>query len=132
MRLKTPPKRAVRTMSKSANPGELRTSVFFMKTTRTIDSEGYPVETPVNVFGDGVPCKCKWVNAHGYEALQGMQLQLKEPATITTRYSDKLLNPKLLVYKGTDTHPYEIISIDDVEDRHRWLEIKVQRKVGAR
>lgn len=28
--------------------------------------------------------------------------------------------------------PYEIISIDNVEERNQWLEIKVKRKVQAR
>lgn len=119
-------------MSKSANPGELRTRVFFKKVTRTRDSEGYPQDVEANVFGEGVPCMCKWVNAHGYEAFQSMQLQLREPATITTRYSPLLTDPTLLVYKADDTKPYEIISIDNVEERSVWLEIKVQRKVGAR
>ena len=84
------------------------------------------------MFGEGVPCMCKWVNAHGYEVFQTMQLQIREPATITTRYSSKLLDPKLIVFKDDDPMPYEIISIDNVEERSVWLEIKVQRKSGAR
>lgn len=75
---------------------------------------------------------CKWVNAHGYEVFQTMQLEIREPATITTRYSPKLLDPKLVVYKASDPMPYEIISIDNVEEQNEWLEIKVQRKSGAR
>ena len=119
-------------MSKSANAGELRTKVYFIRKDRARDREGYPIEVEVNVFGDGVPCMCKWVNAHGYEVFQTMQLQIREPATITTRYSSLLLDPKLTVYKGEDQTPYEIISIDNVEERNVWLEIKVQRKTGAR
>lgn len=119
-------------MSKAANPGELRTHVYFMRHSRDKDAEGYPVEEDVNVFGAGVPCMCKWVNAHGTEVFQTMQLEIKEPATITTRYSPRLLDKRLIVYKGEDQRPYEIISIDDVEERHVWLEIKVQRKSGAR
>lgn len=119
-------------MSKSANPGELRTPVYFKRIVRTRDGEGYPVEQEINVFGDGVPCMCKWVNAHGLEVFQTMQLEIREPATITTRYSSKLLDPKLVIYKGEDPSPYEVISIDNVEERSVWLEIKVQRKAGAR
>lgn len=119
-------------MSKYANPGELRTPVYFKRIGRGRDGEGYPVEAEVNVFGDGVRCMCKWVNAHGTEVFQSMQLEINKPATITTRYSPKLLDETLIVYKGADKHPYEIISIDDVEERHVWLEIKVQRRAGAR
>lgn len=124
-------------MSKSANPGELRTPVYFKLPSRNKDSEGYFTDAEENVFGqdkDGkdIPCMCKWVNAHGTEVFQGMQLQIREPATITTRYSPKLCDQRLLIYKGDDPRPYEAISYDDVEDRHKWLEIKVQRKSGAR
>ena len=119
-------------MSKAANAGELRTRVYFMKVTHSRDAEGYPIDVEENVFGENVPCMCKWVNAHGYEAYQSLQLQLREPATITTRYSPLLTDPTLLVYKVGDSVPYEVISIDNVEERSVWLEIKVQRKVGAR
>lgn len=119
-------------MSKSANPGELRTRVFFMRKSRTRNEEGFPCDQEVNVFGEGVACMCKWVNAHGYEVFQTMQLEIREPATITTRFSDKLLDPTLIIYRESDTKPFEVISIDDVEERHVWLEIKVQRKSGAR
>lgn len=119
-------------MSKSANSGELRTRVFFMRKPRTRDKEGFPNDQEVNVFGEGVPCMCKWVNAHGYEVFQTMQLEIREPATITTRYSPLLLDPTLIIYRESDTKPYEVISIDNVEERNTWLEIKVQRKSGAR
>jgi hypothetical protein len=119
-------------MSKSANPGELRTQVYFKRHSRSQDAEGYPAETEINVFGDGVACMSKWVNAHGTEVFQTMQLEIREPATITTRYSPRLLDKRLIVYKADDKRPFEIISIDDVEERHVWLEIKVQRKSGAR
>ena len=118
-------------MSKSANAGELRTPVYFKKITRTTDSEGYPVEAETNVFGEGVSVPVKWINAHGAEAFTAMQLELREPATLTLRYSP-LIDETQLVYKGSDTQPYEIVSIDNVEERGTWLEIKVQRKVAAR
>lgn len=125
-------------VSKSANPGELRTPVFFKEISRADDTdpEGVPNEEESYVFGkdangDPVPVRVKWVNTHGTEVFTAMQLKLREPATLTMRYST-LIKETLLVYKGNDKRPYEIISIDDVEERHRWLEIKVQRKVAAR
>ncbi len=118
-------------MSKSANAGELRTAVYFKRIERGTDSEGFPTEAEVNAFGDDVPVYAKWVNAHGTEAFTAMQLQLRDPATLTVRYSPRI-NEQMLVYKGADQAPYEIISIDNVENRNGWLEIKVQRKVTAR
>lgn len=122
-------------MAKQANAGELRTLVYFRRTVKETDGEGYPREGEESVFldraGREVPVHCKWVNAHGTEVFSAMQLQIREPATLTVRFSP-LICPTLLVYKAGDPRPYEIISVDDVEDRHRWLEIKVQRKGAAR
>lgn len=118
-------------MSKSANAGELRIPVYFKKVTRVTDDEGFPSEQETNVFGESKCVLCKWVNAHGTEVFTAMQLEIKEPATITARYSP-LIDETLIVYKGNDKEPYEIISIDNVNEQNIWLEIKVRRKVAAR
>ena len=73
----------------------------------------------------------KWVSVHGTEVFTAMQLELKEAATFTTRYSPKY-QIQLIAYKAGEADPYEVISIDDVEDRHRWVEIKLGRREGAR
>ena len=119
-------------MSKYATAGELRTPVYFKRIERTINANGFPIETEVNVFGEEIPIMCKWVNVYGSEAWTASQLQLREPATITTRYSPLLDDVTLLAYLGADTAPYEVVSVNNVEQRNVWLEIKVQRKVGAR
>lgn len=117
-------------MSKSANAGELRTKVQFMRIRRCTDEEGFPKETEENIFGSYVTVPVKWVNAHGSDAFIAMQMQLREPATITCRYSPAI-TADCLVYKGIG-EPFEIISINNVEERNTWLEIKVQRRVKAR
>lgn len=123
-------------MAKSVNPGELRTAVFFKRIQRVIDPEGYYSEEEINVRGqdaegNDIPFRCYWNNAHGSEVFEGMQLQLRNPATLTMRYTP-LVDITQVVYKRGDPDPYEIISVNDVEDRHRWLEVRVQRKVVAR
>ena len=118
-------------MSKYANPGEMRTAVEFRQIQRTHDNDGFPIEEAVNVFGPGAAVMVKWVNAHGNESFIAMQLELREPATLTMRYSPRI-NRELLVFRRGDPDPYEIISIDNVEQRGEWLEIKVQRLLGAR
>ena len=122
-------------MAKQANAGELRTLVYFRKVIKETDEEGRARVREEGVFYDSagreVPVHCKWVNAHGAEVFSAMQLQLRQPATLTMRYSPRI-QPTMLVYKGRDPVPYEVISVDDVEDRHRWLEVTVQRKGAAR
>ena len=124
-------------MAKRARAGELRTLVYFRRAVRRVDGEGYPLtEREEPVFGlDGAgqerPVHCKWVNAHGTEVFTAMQLKVRQPATLTMRYSP-LITPALRVYKGSAQVPYEVVSVDDVEDRHRWLEVTVERKAAAR
>jgi len=119
-------------MSKSANAGELRTAVYFKRLERTVNDNGFPVEVEVNVFGPDTAVMCKWVNAHGSEVFTAMQLQLRDPATLTVRYSTLLDDVTLIIYRGNDPEPYEVISVDNVEQQNVWLEIKCQRRVKAR
>lgn len=55
---------------------------------------------------------------------------MREPATITMRYSP-LVTVKSRIWRERDTEPYEVISINNVNDRCEFLEIKVQRVVTA-
>ena len=114
-------------MSRNANPGELRTPVRFCSVTRTTDSESYYHDTEAQVLETWA----KWVNAHGNDAFSDAVMKLQEPATLTLRYSD-LIQPDQLVYKGSDPKPWEIISIDNVDERGFWMEIHVKRLVSAR
>ena len=122
-------------MAKRTRAGELRTVVYFRRVLKGTDGEGYAHQREEYVFPDGMGGErgvhCKWVNAHGAEVFSAMQLQIREPATLTMRYSP-LIDAAMLVYKGKDPRPYEIISVNNVEDRGKWLEIKVQRKGAAR
>lgn len=116
-------------MSKEANAGELRTRVRFTRIERVTDADGFKTETSVDVFT--WPVMVKWVNVHGLEVYSAMQMNLREPATVTMRYSP-LVKRDQLIYREDDPDPYEIISLDNVENRREWLELKVQRLEGAR
>lgn len=121
-------------MARQAQAGELRTRIYIRKTVKGTDTEGSAYEREESVFGPEEPERvwhCKWVSAYGTEAMTAMQFQIQEPATLTMRYSP-LIQPDCRIYKLGDPAPYEIISVNDVEDRHRWLEVKVHRKEAAR
>lgn len=113
---------------KSARIGEIHTKITVKSLTTGMDADGYPTEAWTDVFGGKV--WCNWKNAHGTELYETMRLDLKEVATITMRYSDKI-NQRCQIFRESDTEPYEIISIDNVEDKRRFLEIKVRRRVVA-
>lgn len=115
-------------MAKHVGAGELRTKIMVFQPPGAgeYNENGYPVTQPVNVFGDGATRYCKWVNAWGSEVYAARQAGVTEPATITMRYTCKLTTT-CLIYRVGDPNPYEVISVNDVEDRHTWLEVKVQR-----
>lgn len=124
-------------LAKSARAGELRTRIYIRRVSKTVNENGVSSpETEESVIGHDAGGNermyhCKWVNAYGSEVFSAMQMQVQEPATLTMRYSRRI-QPDQLIYKVGDPMPYEIISINDVEDRHRWLEVKVCRRRAAR
>jgi hypothetical protein len=66
-----------------------------------------------------------------------MRLQLGQVATLTM-YASPLITVDCRVtlvdeqtISGTNGGPFEIVSIDQVENRRRYMEIKVKRKVKA-
>lgn len=117
-------------MAKRANPGELRTKIEIKKKTVVTGANGYDIEKWVNVYGAGVYAWCKWVNAHGQEVFAAQQLGLEEVATLTMRYTP-LLTAECEIYRYGDQKPFEVIGVDNVEQRNAWLEVKVKRKVAA-
>ncbi|MBD5098294.1 MAG: head-tail adaptor protein [Clostridiales bacterium] len=124
-------------MARQARAGELRTRIYIHSVSRTTDSEGVSsakTETSAighDAHGREIMYHCKWVNAYGSEVFSAKQLQLRESATLTMRYSPKIQIDQL-IYKVGDPEPWEIISINDVENRQQWLEVKVGRREAAR
>ena len=114
-------------MARSARAGELRTKIQIQSRTKGVNSNG--IET--SAWTTVLVRHCKWVNAHGSEVFDAKQAGLSEVATLTMRYTDAL-TPTCRVLKGDDPKPYEVISVNDAEDRHIWLEVKVHRRVESR
>lgn len=124
-------------MAKSVSAGELRTRIYIHSVNKTADADGVSSGAEecsaigYDAQGKELMYHCKWVNAYGSEVFTAMQMRVQEPATLTMRYSPKI-QPDQLIYKVDDPLPYEIISVNDVEERHTWLEVKVCRRRPAR
>lgn len=120
-------------MAGRADAGALRTQIQILRVPKDEDGQpardrdGYPVEEPVNLFGKDKYLHCKWVNAHGSEVYEARVASVTEPATLTLRYVPGVTTDCIVLRRG-ETRPYEVISVNDVEARHIWLELKVQRK----
>lgn len=115
-------------MATYALTGEMKTKITIEGRKISQGANGYPAITWEDLFGGKV--WCKWVNAHGQELYEAMRLNIKEAATITMRYSP-LVDGQCRIYREEDPKPYEVISINDVLDKHQFLEIKVKRRETA-
>ena len=121
-------------MAKTASAGEMRTRITVKKLTDGIDADGYPTQTWDNVLTGNSVIRCKWVSAHGKEVTENDRLGLGQIATVTMRYTPKI-TPRCRVWKEaetqTDANAWEVVSVNDPEDRHAFLELTLRRLVVA-
>ncbi len=105
---------------KATNPGELRTQVTIQSRTASGDIGGFQEPSWVTV----AVVWSKWTNVHGAEVWAAQTAQALAPATVTIRYRSDV-DPTCALLKGSDR--YEILSMDDIQERHEYIELKVQR-----
>ena len=105
---------------KVSNPGELRTSITLKRRTASGDAGGFQKPTWTTV----ATVLAKWINAHGSEVWTADMAGAKQAATVMIRYRSGL-DTTCAVEKGGVL--YEIVSIDDIQERHEYMELKVQR-----
>jgi SPP1 family predicted phage head-tail adaptor len=108
--------------TKTTNPGELRTSISLKSRTVTTNAGGFPVPTwPTTI----ATVWAKWTNVHGQEAWIAQTAQAGQAATVLIRYRSDI-DLTCAVFKGSDR--WEIVSMDNVQERGEYLELKVIRK----
>ena len=75
--------------------------------------------------------RANWVNVHGSEAWVADSLQAVKPATVTVRYgrfSSTIDETCRIFYKGAC---YDIVSINNVREENRLIEMKVKAAVNG-
>ena len=121
-------------MAKSVTAGAMRTRVTVKKPTTVIDADGISALSWANVLSGTNMLRCKWVSAHGTDVVDNMRNELGQVATITCRFTS-LINQQCRVWyeneAQTDANAWEIISVNDPEDAHKYLEITLKRSVIA-
>lgn len=105
--------------AKVTNPGELRTRISLEPRTVSQDAGGFMATSP----GTVVAVWARWTNVHGSEVWAAQAQQALRPATVLIRYL-AALEETWTVLKGSER--YEILSIDDIGERHEYQELKVQ------
>jgi SPP1 family predicted phage head-tail adaptor len=105
---------------KMLNPGEFRQSIQLQSRTVSIETGGFQKPTWTTV----AMVWAKWVNVHGAEVWTANSVEAEQAATVMIRYRSGI-DTTCALLKGSDR--FEIVSIDDIQERHEFLEIKVKR-----
>ena len=105
---------------KTINPGKMRTQITLKTRTVSVETGGFQTPTWVTL----ATVWARWTNVHGAEVWTADAVQAKQPATILIRYISGL-DTTCAVLLGSEL--YEIVSIDDIQQRHEYLELKLKR-----
>jgi SPP1 family predicted phage head-tail adaptor len=109
---------------KPFNPGELRTKVLFQTATIAKDAGGAQSLT----YADLDSPRVKWVNAHGQEQVASDAMKSVQRATVTRRYNVSVTEVASIVKDG---ERWQVISVDDIQLRHEYMELVVERAKGT-
>ena len=107
--------------------GELRTQITFQAPTISKDAGGAQKATYANVGTDPTVWS-RWVNDHGDELVQSEAMQAQQRATVTVRHRTDIKSTWQIV---KDSENWKILSIDPVQDRDRWIVMRVERVKGS-
>lgn len=112
---------------KITNPGELRVPITIQGPILGTDAGGAQRPTWADLTAGDV--KAKWVNVHGAEAwVAGQAGKAVSAATVTIRYRSDV-TARCSILKGGDR--WEIVSLDNIQERGEYLELKVKRVTGS-
>lgn len=106
------------------NPGDLRTQIILQTPTITKTAGGAQVVTWTTL----ATVWAKWTNVHGSEVWQSQAVQAASPATVLIRYRADV-NAACSILKGSTR--YEIVSLDNIQERGEYLELKVKASKGS-
>lgn len=107
--------------------GELRTSITFQSPTISKDAGGAQKPTFANVSTNPTVLS-RWINDHGQEAVQSGAATSAQRATVTVRHRTDIQTTWQVL---KDNEAWQILSVDQVQGRRRWVELRVERVKGT-
>jgi SPP1 family predicted phage head-tail adaptor len=110
--------------SKTTNPGELRTQIVLERPVLAENAGGFKAKS----YSVIATVWAKWQNVHGSEVWVAESVQAVQPATVLIRYRADV-DVTCAVSLGSSR--YQIVSMDDIENRHEYIEMKVSRMVNG-
>lgn len=106
---------------------DLRTRITFQAPTITQDTGGAQVGTYANIAL--IPSVwAQWINDHGQESIASEAVISAQRATVRFRYRSDVQTTWRVM---KDAEPWQILSIDQVQDRNRYVELRVERVKGT-
>ena len=113
-------------MTYQVNAGDLRTLITLQEP--TLSSDGGGAQTAAYADTATNPqVWARWVNAHGQENTE-KALKNVQRATVTIRHRSDIKTTWRLL---KDDDAWQILSIDKVQDKRRWVEMVVERVTGS-
>jgi len=103
---------------------DLRTRITFQSPTITKDAGGAQKTTYVDVS----IVWAQWINDHGQEAVAAEALVSAQRATVRIRHRTDIVETWRVM---KDSEAWKILSIDEVQDKNRWVELRVERVKGT-
>lgn len=106
---------------------DMRTRITFQSPTISKDAGGAQKPTYANV-GTNPTVWAQWINDHGQESIATDAQVSAQRATVRLRHRTDIVETWQVLKDG---EAWEILSIDPVQDRNRWIELRVERVKGS-
>lgn len=107
----------------SVRIGELRTQITFQEPTVSKDPGGAQSATWANVASNPTVW-ARWTYDHGQEQVASEAEVAVQRATVTVRYRADVVSTWRVLLDG---NAWRILSVDQVQERNRWTEMRVER-----
>ena len=107
--------------------GDLRTQITFQQPTIVKDAGGAQVPGYANI-GTNPTVWSRWIYDHGEESVSSGAEKSVQRATVTIRHRTDILETWQLL---KDSEAWKIISKEPVQERNRWVELRVERVKGT-
>lgn len=106
---------------------DLRTRITFQQPTISKDPGGAQITTWANI--STVPTVwAQWINDHGQEAISSDVEKFVQRATVRVRHRSDIVTTWRVLKDG---EAWQILSVDQVQDRNRWVEMRVELVKGT-
>lgn len=102
---------------------DLRTRLTFQEPAIIKDAGGAQKTTYANV-GTNPTVWAQWINDHGQEAVSSDAQVSLQRATVRVRHRSDIVETWRVMKDG---EAWQVLSIDPVQDRNHWVELRVER-----